>query len=62
LANVFKEKEGLSAAFELMTQFKQREFCEYIDTAKREKTKHDRVNKIIPMILRGEGLGDKYRK
>ena len=53
---------SLRAAFESFTPFKQREFCEHIETAKREGTKHSRLNKIVPMILAGEGLDDKYRK
>ena len=47
-------------AFELFSPYKQKEFIEYIDTAKQEKTKLDRLNKIKPMILEGKGLNDKY--
>jgi len=52
----------LRAAFESFTPFKQREFCEHISEAKRDATKENRLKKIIPMILGGVGLGDKYRK
>ncbi len=52
---------GLQENFLLLTPFKQREYCEYIDTAKREETKLSRLEKIKPMILQGIGLNDKYR-
>jgi len=47
--------------FENLTPYKQREYCEYIATAKRESTKQSRLKKIIPMIEQGVGLSDKYR-
>lgn len=40
---------------------KQNEFIEYINNAKREATKQTRLEKIIPMILKGIGLNDKYK-
>ncbi len=51
----------LKLAFENLTPFKQREYCEYISSAKREITKQSRLNKIKPMILEGCGLNDKYK-
>lgn len=48
--------------FEVFTQSKQNEFSEYIIGAKQEKTKINRLEKIIPMIEEGIGLNDKYRK
>jgi uncharacterized protein YdeI (YjbR/CyaY-like superfamily) len=51
----------LRAAFEKLTPFKQREFVEYITEAKREATQLSRLEKIIPLILQGIGLNDKYR-
>ncbi|WP_417351466.1 YdeI/OmpD-associated family protein [Flavobacterium alkalisoli] len=52
---------ALKAAFEQLTPFKQREYAEFIETARREATKLSRVEKIKPMILDGIGLNDKYR-
>jgi len=49
-------------AFEKFSGYKKREFCAYISEAKREQTKLRRLEKILPMILSGIGLGDKYRK
>ena len=51
----------LSQEFNKLTPFKQREYCEYIETAKRDVTKHNRLEKIKPMIMAGVGLNDKYR-
>jgi uncharacterized protein YdeI (YjbR/CyaY-like superfamily) len=55
------ENPNISKAFELFSPYKQKEFIEYIDTAKQEKTKLDRLKKIKSMILEGKGLNDKYR-
>lgn len=48
-------------AFKLLSPYKQEEYIEYIAEAKQEKTKLSRLEKIIPMILVGKGLNDKYR-
>ncbi|WP_395058179.1 YdeI family protein [Flavobacterium sp.] len=55
------ENHNISKAFDLFSPYKQKEFIEYIDTAKQEKTKLDRLEKIKHMILDGKGLNDKYR-
>jgi uncharacterized protein YdeI (YjbR/CyaY-like superfamily) len=51
----------LAEAFHKFTLAKQREFHEYIQEAKREPTKHSRIEKIKPMILQNIGLNDKYK-
>lgn len=51
----------LKTAFETFSPYKQKEFWEYIATAKQEKTKITRLEKIRPMIMDGLGLNDKYR-
>ena len=61
LENEFKKNEELKKAFSLFTPYKQREFMEYINEAKQEKTKITRLEKIKPMILSNIGLHDKYR-
>ena len=48
-------------AFESLTPGRQREYCEYIDSAKQERTKLTRIEKILPMIKEGKGLNDRYR-
>jgi uncharacterized protein YdeI (YjbR/CyaY-like superfamily) len=61
-------KEALSknttaaSAFKKLTLSKQNAYSEYIITAKQEKTKLSRLEKILPMISEGKGLNDKYRK
>lgn len=56
-----KSDTNLAAQFEKLTAFKKREYIEYIDSAKQEKTKLSRMEKIKPLILSGKGLNDKYR-
>lgn len=51
----------LAVAFQKFSAYKQYEFLEYIESAKREETKRSRIEKIIPMILNSIGLNDKYR-
>ena len=51
----------LKKGFEKLTPGRQREYLEYIDTAKREETKIARMEKIKPMIISGIGLHDKYK-
>ena len=52
---------ALKEAFKTLSPPKQREYCEYIDSAKREATKLSRLEKIKPMIIKGAGLHDKYK-
>ena len=54
------DKELLSC-FNVLSPSKQREYCEHIETTKREPTKLSRLEKIKPMILQGAGLHDKYK-
>ena len=61
LTETFKKNTMLYDAFKSLTPFKQREYAEYIDTAKRTETKYIRLEKITPMILKGIGLNDKYK-
>lgn len=56
------QNKTLKTAFEKFTPGKQKEFWEYMATAKQEKTKVTRLEKITPMIMDGIGLNDKYRK
>ncbi|WP_299709530.1 YdeI family protein [uncultured Tenacibaculum sp.] len=62
LQDQFDANEELKSKFESFSLSKQREFTEYITSAKREATKISRLEKIIPMILNNIGLNDKYRK
>lgn len=62
LGKEFNSDEVFKKAFDDLTPFKQKEYVEHIDSAKREATKMSRLEKIKPMILEGVGLNDKYRK
>lgn len=50
-----------AAAFRKLTTGRQREYADYISEAKRADTKTRRIAKILPMIVQGGGLNDKYR-
>ena len=47
--------------FSALTPGRQRDYSEYIASAKRDDTKQNRLKKIMPMIRQGIGLNDKYR-
>ncbi|TDT47459.1 uncharacterized protein YdeI (YjbR/CyaY-like superfamily) [Maribacter spongiicola] len=57
-----ENNDDIKAAFEKLTYSKQKDFAEYIASAKQEKTKLSRLEKIVPLILVGRGIHDIYRK
>jgi len=61
LQNELNTNSNLKEAFLEFSPYKQKEFAEYIETAKRQETKLSRMEKIKPMILDNIGLNDKYR-
>lgn len=61
LKAVFKSDAKLKTAFDAMSKGCRREYAEYVGEAKREETRRRRVGKIVPMILGGGGLNDRYR-
>lgn len=62
LATALNKHPEANLLFEQLGRTKQRDFAEYIGEAKRDETKQKRIDKIIPMILKGQGLNDKYKK
>ena len=48
-------------AFAALTKGRQREYADHISSAKQDRTKRSRLEKILPMIESGAGLHDKYR-
>lgn len=62
LLHKLEEDASLNSAFESLSLSKRRDYAEYIRTAKREGTRIARIEKIIPMIMRREGLHDKYSR
>ncbi|MBT8280835.1 MAG: YdeI/OmpD-associated family protein [Muriicola sp.] len=61
LHQVLEKDSRLKEAFKQLTPYKQREYCEYIESAKQLKTKQSRLAKILPMIREGLGINDRYR-
>ncbi len=61
LLGYLQTDQAMKLAFNALTPGKQREYCDYIESAKRETTKVTRLEKIKPMILKGVGLHDKYK-
>ena len=51
----------LYAPFDALAAYKQKEYIEFITSAKRSETQLNRLKKIIPMIESGKGLNDRYR-
>lgn len=61
LQNELDKNQELLTKFNEFSPYKQREFIEYLTSAKQEKTQLARLEKIIPLIVEGKGLNDKYR-
>lgn len=61
LTEALKADPDLNTHFHNFTEYKRKEFAEYIGSAKREATRVSRLQKCIPMIMEGVGLNDKYR-
>lgn len=61
LQTVLNTNTELQAGFKTLSPSKQREYCEHITSAKREATKQRRLEKIMPLIIKGVGLHDKYK-
>lgn len=61
LEQALQSNPSLKESFEAFSPGKKREYAEHIGSAKREETRQQRLQKIIPMILEGMGLNDKYK-
>lgn len=62
LNDILNKNKSLKSAFDSLNLTHKRDFCEYISSPKKEATKLTRLEKIIPLILSGKGLYDKYKK
>ena len=60
LAQALKKNAKLKKAFEALTPGRRREYADHVGSAKQEKTRLSRLEKITPMVLAGQGLNDKY--
>ncbi len=57
-----KTNKKFKAAYETLTHGRKREVCDYIGGAKREATRLNRVEKVVPLVLVGKTPNDKYKK
>lgn len=62
LKQTFKSDTAFKDLFKKLSKSDQREYTDYIHEAKKIETKEKRVEKIVPMIMGGKGLYDKYKK
>lgn len=61
LKKALRDNKVAGNSFKKLRRGLQREYTDYIADARREDTKIRRVERILPMILAGVGLNDKYR-
>ena len=61
MASFLNVENSMLDAFKSLTPGRQKEYIEYFQSAKREKTKSDRLRKITHLIKAGKGLNDKYK-
>ena len=61
LETALKSDKDVQKAFKSLSVSCQREYANHIAEAKRDETKHRRIEKILPMIKNGGGLHDKYK-
>lgn len=61
LKEALKSDPKLQDAFNSLTPGKQREYADHIASAKQDKTRLSRLEKVVPMIKSGVGLHDKYK-
>ncbi len=61
LQEEFDKNPPLKDAFLKLAPYKQKEYTEHITSPKKNETKLLRLQKIVPMILAGIGIHDRYR-
>ena len=61
LKEALAKRPRARAAFAGLTPGRQREYAEFVASAKLEKTRAARLEKILPSIEAGVGLNDRYR-
>lgn len=61
LERAFNQNPSLKDSFEALSLSRKREYTEYVGSAKREETRLQRLEKVLPLILEGIGLNDRYR-
>jgi len=61
LSDALRQDSQLEDAFRAFTPARRREFMEHIGSAARAETRMRRLEKVVPLIKKGEGLNDKYK-
>jgi len=61
LEHAFSHDPSLKESFETLSLSKKREYAEYVGSAKREETRQQRLEKVVPLIREGIGLNDRYK-
>ena len=61
-ADALAADAALARAFGQLSAGRRREFANYVGEAKRPETRQRRLEKILPLIMAGEGLSDRYRR
>ncbi|HRZ42875.1 MAG TPA: YdeI/OmpD-associated family protein [Bacteroidales bacterium] len=61
LEEAIRNDDRLSAGFKKLSPGKQKEYIVYLLEAKQEQTRNRRLEKIMPGIMQGIGLNDKYK-
>jgi uncharacterized protein YdeI (YjbR/CyaY-like superfamily) len=62
LQHAFSEHQGLRGKFDALTPGKQREYANYVSEAIKPATRQRRTEKIIPLILKGIGMNERYKR
>jgi len=62
LQTAMRRCKGATAGFRGLSKGRQREYAEYVTSARRDETKQKRIDKILPMIVADVGLNDRYRR
>jgi uncharacterized protein YdeI (YjbR/CyaY-like superfamily) len=62
LQMALRHAKGAAVAFRQLRPGLQREYVDYVASAKRDDTKDKRIANILPMIIAGIGLNEKYRR
>lgn len=61
LSKALQNDQALNKAYNQLLPGKQKEYANYIKEAKKDSTKANRLQKIIPLIKAGRGLNDQYK-
>ncbi len=61
LQTALAKNKKLKIAFDKLTPGKQREYSTHLHEARQATTRERRLKKMLPLILAGKGLNDRYR-